>query len=256
MTKTSDNDNFAHHFHDRAALAEELGGRGFSLDAQILATTALDALGEVWMHDFPNDLAAMKRDLGGNPPSSIRMARLIKRFAAGTPHVGKVAVVLFAEDWKRNVPTAASDAEALLAPRRGQLPGELPYAHLDVPQDLLARECPALSADPVLAALIEEYEYPALLYRFVRSPLVHFGSTSSRTHGFTQGEEVFYMPLANGTTIGISLGVITSWLRVAATRYVAHCTEQGIQSAAAIKPARVAEDKLDAKWKRVAGALP
>jgi hypothetical protein len=252
MTDTSDNAYFERYFHDRAELADELSAGGRSIDANIIATTALDALGEVWLHDFAQERAAMEQALGGKVPPSIRMARLVKTFGVGAPHVGKVAVILFAEDWKRHVNTAVGDADALLKPRRPQVRGELPHAHLDVPRDELLRECPAISAEPLLVSLLEEYEYPALLYRFVRSPYVHYGTSSSRTHGFTRGEEVFYMPLAKGTTIGFSVGVVTAWLRVAATEYVAHCTRLGVRPAADIESARQAEDFLESRWKRVA----
>lgn len=257
MTDASDPDNdfFERHFHGRAELAEELQQRGFSVDANIVAATALDALAEVWLHDFQGERTAMEQELGGKVPPSIRMARFVKRFAVGAPHVGKVAVVLFAEDWKKYVSTAANEVDGLLAPRRPRLPGELPHAHLDITADDLLLECPALSAKPLAVALIEEYEYPALLYRFVRSPFVHFGTSSRRTHGFTRGEEVLYMPLAQGTTLGISVGVVTAWLRAAATGYVAYCNQRRVRPATNIEPAQQAEGALEARWKRVASAV-
>jgi hypothetical protein len=248
----TDNDFFVRHFQDRADLAEELHGRGFTVDARIIASTALDALGEVWFRDFPDDAQAIAKEVGGAVPPSIRMARLVKRFAAGAPQVDKVAVVLFAEDWKKNVPRSTVDADALLEPRRPKLPGELPHSYLDVSKDELLRECQPISSAPALVALVEEYEFPALLYRFVRSPTVHSGTSSNRTHGFAQRDEVFYMPLAHGTTIGISLGVVTGWLRAAVMAYVSHCAGLGVRPATAVNAGRQGEDALKAKWKRVA----
>jgi hypothetical protein len=250
MSDTSDNEYFARYFHDRADLADELAGREFSVEAHILASTALDALGEVWLHDFPDEREAMEQELGGKVPASIRMTRLVKRFAVGSAHVGKVAVVLFAVDWKKHGTPPATDADALLTPRLGRVRGELPYAHLDVSREELVRECPAISASARLTALVEEYEYPAVLYRFVRSPFVHTGTASKRTHGFTRGEEVFYMPLVQGMTIGIAVGAVTAWLRAAAASYVGECNQRGIRPATDIEPARQAEDVLESRWKR------
>ncbi len=220
MGDTTDNEHFKSYFHMRADVAEDLHKAGWTVDANIVATTALDALAEVWLHDFPGQSKTIQKLLGGAVPPSIRMARLVKRFAADAPHSDKVAVLMFAEDWKKNVPAATADADALLAPRIPKHRGELPHAHLDVSREELFQECPAIPHQPLLAALVEEYEYPALAYRFLRSPFVHYGTTSDRTHGFTRGIEVFYMPLKKGTTIGISLGVVTGWLRAAATNYV------------------------------------
>ncbi len=116
----------------------------------------------------------------------------------------------------------------------------------------LLRECPAIARQPKLAALTEEYEYPALLYRFVRSPLVHFGTSSSRTHGFVRGDEVFYMPLAHGTTIGIGIGVVTGWLRAAVYHYVALCEQHRVRPATGIDAGRGGEERIESKWKAVA----
>jgi hypothetical protein len=118
--------------------------------------------------------------------------------------------------------------------------------------DELLEECPAIARQSLLLALAEEYEYPALLYRFVRSPFVHFGTSSNRTHGFARANEVFYMSLEKGLTIGIGIGVVTGWLRAAATGYVSHCIMHGVRPATAIESARQAEDALASRWKRLA----
>lgn len=252
MNATSDIGYFASHFHDRAALGEELHQRGFAVDAKIVVATALDALGEIWLHDFAADEAALRKESGGTISSARRMARLVKRFAVGAPHHDRVAVVLFAEDWAANVPAAAADAEVLLAPRRPQMRGEFPHAHLDVSAQEVMRECPALSGQPALQAILEEYEYPALFYRFVRSALVHYGSGSRRTHGFTRHDEVFYLPLGHGTTIGFGIGVAAGWLRTAVDGYVALCTRENIRPATSIDSGVKGEKDLRAKWDHVA----
>jgi len=251
MADIDDNEYFTRYFHERAAVADDLAAHDRSVDANIIATTALDALGEVWLHDFPLERATMEKEVGGVVPPAIRMARLVKRFSVGAPHVGKVAVVLFAVDWKRLVPADAADADALLGRRWHRKHGELPYSHLDVPRDDLVHESPALAA-PAFARVIEEYEYPALVYRFLRSPFVHFGTSSKRTHGFARGDEVFYMQLAKGMTIDFRVGLVTGWLRAAATAYVAHCNREGVRPATGIEPAQQAEDALESRWKKVA----
>jgi len=40
-------------FLDRAGLADELSRSVYVLDATVIATTAVDALGEIWVRDFP-----------------------------------------------------------------------------------------------------------------------------------------------------------------------------------------------------------
>jgi len=252
LNTTSDIEYLAGHFHDRAALGEERHQRGFTVDAKIVVSTALDALGEIWLHDFPADRAALEKELGGTISPALRMARLVRLFAAGAPHHAKVAVFLFAEDWATHVPAAAADAEVLLAPRRPQMRGQLPHAHMDVSAQEVMRECPAISGNPMLQAILEEYEYPALFYRFVRSALVHHGTGARRTHGFTRGDEVFYLPVERGTTIGFGIGVAAGWLRAAVDGYVALCTQENVRPATDMDSGAEGEDRLRARWQRIA----
>lgn len=62
------------YFHRRADVVETTDREHHYLEACILASSALDARGEVWFHDFPTDKLALERAAGGKCPSSIRMA--------------------------------------------------------------------------------------------------------------------------------------------------------------------------------------
>lgn len=245
-------DPFERYFHDRADLADELARTGHVLDACVLATTALDALGEIWVHDFPDEGKALDREAGGRVSGSIRMARLVKRFASTDADAPKVAVVCFAEDWKRHVPAAAAHASGLLASRLGKLRGELPHSHRDVTRAALIAECPEIGTNPKLAALVEDYEYAALLYRFYRCPMVHLAGRANRTHGFTRDDEVMYMPLHGGfTSISFGPQLITRWLRAVASGYVMTCSHAGVTPAKDIDPGSREEDLLRARWSKI-----
>jgi hypothetical protein len=245
-------DPFERYFHDRADLADELSGRGHVFEASVLATTALDALAEIWVHDFPTEAKALDVEAGGRVSGSIRMARLVKSFAPAESEAQKVAVVCFAEDWKRHVPGATATVDAILQPRVGKMRGELPHSHQDVPRAALLAECPAIAVGTKLAALVEEYEYAALLYRFYRCPTVHLGGSAKRTHGFTRNEEVMYMPLYGGfTSISFGPKLVTRWLRTVATGYVAACDAAGITPAKDLDPGTREEENLRIKWSKI-----
>jgi hypothetical protein len=245
-------DLFEKYFHDRADLADELSRGGYALEASVLATTALDALAEIWVHDFPAEGKALDVEAGGRVSGSIRMARLVKRFAPAEPEAQKVAVVCFAEDWKRHVPAAAATADTLLKPRLGKFRGELPHSHQDVPRAALLAECPAITAGTKIAALVEEYEYAALLYRFYRCPTVHLGGSAKRTHGFTRDEEVMYMPLHPGfTSVSFGPRLVTRWLRAVATGYATTCAAAGVTPAKDLDPGTREEESLRSKWSKV-----
>jgi hypothetical protein len=243
---------FERYFLARAELAEDLWSKEWRLEASILITTSLDALGAIWMHDFPSDRKALEKEVGGKPPSSIVMTRLLRRFAPSDPDALKVAVVCFAEDWTRHVPASAVDADALLTDRLGRFKGELPHSHRDVTRDALLLEAPAIATNTKLAALVEEYEYPALLYRFYRCPVVHMGSSARRTHGFTRGTEVMYMPLHKGfTSISFGPHLMTRWLRSAVTGYVDACDAANVKPAADLDPGQREEETLANRWAKV-----
>lgn len=248
-------------FHRKADLIDELAQAGRRDEVTILATTALDALGAVWFSDFPEVESSMKQECGGKPPLSLRMARLMATFVPGDPEAAKVAVVCFAEDLLRYKPELTWLAGKLLDPRcperdeKGLHFGELPRSYLDKTRAELLEECPELTDSPGLPALIEEYTYPAVLYRFFRCPLVHMASGSNRTHGFASGKEVMYMRFNPSEITAISFGpqLLTGWVRSVASGYVAACVEAGRGPAGNVDAGKDAEGWLEGRWKRLAG---
>src|SRR4028118_1825356 len=135
---------FEHYFYIRAQLADDMASSGHVADAHTLATASLDALAEIWLHDFPDIKKKLEIELGGTIPGSIRLARLLKQFVINDARVSKVAVVCFAEDWKNNRPQDAQIADQLLSRRISDEPRELPRAYLDVSRTELAQECSEL----------------------------------------------------------------------------------------------------------------
>ncbi|MGD2182892.1 hypothetical protein [Lusitaniella coriacea] len=253
------NDPFEHYFHKRAQRADDMTASGTILDANILATAALDALAKIWLNDFPDVKRNMEKDLGGGIPSSIRLSRLLKTFASHDPRVSKVAVVCFAEDWKLYRPQDTDIANRLLSKRLSDDPNEflraheLPKSYLDVSRNELTQECPELTTRPDLFALLENYEYGALLYAFYRCPLVHCATGSSRTHGFTRKEEIMYYPSSKDDRITISFGsnLITHWLRDVVSGYVKSCQQQGIVPANNFDAGTEQEKRLEGLWNRL-----
>jgi hypothetical protein len=180
------------------------------------------------------------------------MTALLEKFAAGEAEAQKIAVVCFAEDWRRYAPAGSAIADALLAPRRGRLPGELPHAHLDVAKDDLLRECPPIATNPRLATIVDEYRYAAILYRLYRCSMVHVGGAPHRTHGFTRDEEVFYMQLRRGfTSISFGPRLVTRWLRAVARGYAAACARAGVRPADDLDPGLRQEEALANKWGKI-----
>lgn len=246
---------FEKYFHDRADLADKLAENGWVLEARTIAAASLDALASIWLHDYPDVKSKLVAELAGTPPPSIRMTRFLKLFAAADEEVHKVAVVCFAEDWKRYDTNSAALAARLLAPRLGKGRGDLPHSHKDVPISLLVKEEPELAMLPHIVQMAEEYEYGALLYSFYRCPLVHHASPSKRTHGFTRGTEVMYMPLhSNHTSISFGPALITRWLRCTATGYVSACARDSIRPANDFDPGKDPEGRLEGRWKRLLGS--
>lgn len=240
-------------FHERANHVDELARLRWDQEAAILATTALDALGAVWFCDFPEEERKLAKQVGGNVPASLRMSQLVGTFAPDDEHARKVAVVCFAEDMRRHCRELAALAAQLLKTRVEDEPLALPRAYLDkTPHNLLV-ECPELASPPGLLALIEEYTYPALLYRFFRCPMVHMASGSKRTHGFARGREVMYMRIEPRKFTSISFGpqLMTDWIRKATSGYVAACLKAGIRPANQIDAGAEHEAKLDDRWRRL-----
>lgn len=251
-------DPFEHYFYKQAQHADELVALGSSPAACILATSSLDALAEIWLHDFPKVEEKFNKEFGGKIPSSIRLARLLKQFIPNDPHVSKVAVVCFAEDWKHYRPQDSYIADQLLSKRINQDPifagHELPRAYLDKSRDELAKECPELAASSGLLALAEEYEYGALLYTLYRCSLVHVGTNSKRTHGFARGEEIMYywsFDSSGKVTIGFGPNLITRWLRNVVSGYVQACHQAGIIPADNINAGINQEDRFKRFWNKL-----
>jgi hypothetical protein len=247
-------DPFENYFCKRAQLADEMALAGHVTDAHTLATASLDALSEIWLHDFPDVKKQLENELGGTVPASIRLARFLKQFAVGDDRVGKVAVVCFAEDWKKYRPQDTDIADRLLSRRISNEPNELPRIYLDLTRNELAQECPELNSRPDLYALAEEYEYGAILYSFYRCPLVHVATNSRRTHGFTRGEEIMYYWSFDddGVTISFGPNLATCWLRNVSSNYVRTCHQLGITPADHIGASTSQEDRFRRRWNRLA----
>lgn len=250
-------DPFEHYFYKQAQHADEMVASGSAPAAYTLATLSLDALAEIWLHDFPEVEEKFKKEFRGKIPSSIRLARLLKQFIPNDPCVSKVAVVCFAEDWKHYLPQDSHIAEQLLSKRINQDPifagHELPRAYLDKSRDELAKECPELAARSDLLALAEEYEYGALLYSFYRCSLVHVATNSKRTHGFARGEEIMYYWSFDGSrvTIGFGPNLITRWLRNVVSGYVQACHQADIIPANNIDAGTNQENRFKGLWNKL-----
>ena len=251
------NDPFEHYFYRRAQLVDDMAASGSIVESYILATASLDAVAEIWFNDFPEVKRKLESELGGKVPSSIRLARLLKNFISNDPHVSKVAVVCFAQDWKCYRSEDAHIADQLLSKRLSDDPDEylrsheLPKSYLDVSRNELAQECPEITTRPGLFKLLEEYEYGSLLYTFYRCPLVHFGIGSRRTHGLTYGEEIMYhWSSCDDDRITISFGpnLISRWLRNVVSSYVQSCQKVDIVPADNLDAGTSQEERFKKCW--------
>ena len=250
-------DPFEHSFYEYAQWLEE----AWSVTAaNTLATSSLDALAGIWLHNFPDAKKKLQKEVGGTIPASIRLARFLKQFIPNDPDVNKVAVVCFAEDWKLYRPQDAHVADLIINKRVNKDPNDVfsghepPRAYLDVSRDELARECPELAANLDLLALAEEYEYGAILYSLYRCPLVHAATNSNRTHGFARGEKSMYYWSLDGSgrvTIGFGTHLIIRWLRNAVTGYVQTCHQAGIIPASNIDAGSSQEERFKRLWSKI-----
>jgi hypothetical protein len=247
--------HFERFFHNRADVADKLADSGSLIDSLILSTTALDALAEIWLHDFPHTEKALQNNYGKPIPGYIKLAQLLKEFAADDPDANKVAVICFAEDWKRYYPQETTIADQLIDKRRGTTPFERdwmsPNISLDVPIKLLAEECPLLNVYPKLWRLAEEYQYGAILYKFYRCPLVHSSNPAERIHFFTRGDEIMYCGSpqdVNKTAISFGPNLITRWLRHVMSNYIQCCRVAGVIPGKNLDSGFEPEDKLKKRW--------
>jgi hypothetical protein len=237
-----------------------LASSGFVEDSRILSVTSLDALAEIWLHDFPIKKIQLERQLGGKFPASIRFTRFLKEFIVNDPTVEKVAVACFAEDWKYHLSQDISLAERLLSKRFGNNSNEflrareMPKSYLDVSRSELLLECPQITTRSDLFNLLEEYEYGALLYSFYRCPLIHLSTQSNRIHGFAREREISYKYSSDGNgriTIGFGPKLITDWLRNSVSKYVQACHQEDIIPAHGIDGGASQEERLKKRWNRI-----
>lgn len=246
---------FENHFHKRVEVADKLADSGSLIESLILSTTALDALAMIWLHDFPDTKKALDKEYGGGISESIRLTRLLKKFAADDPDARKVAVVCFAEDWKRYYPQETDIADQLLNKRCGTTPSKRnwmrPSSYLDIPIESLADECPLLDVYPKLRRVAEEYEYGAMLYKFYRCTLVHYSISSGRIHSLACGENIkYHWSFQNPDQTAISFGpnLITRWLRCVVSNYVKFCRETSIIPAKDLDSGAKPEYTLKTLW--------
>lgn len=245
---------FENYFHRRATVADQLYAQGDTVDARILATTALDALAKIWLHDFPEIKRDLNQHYGGGMSEFTRLSQLLKHFAKDDPDGSKVAVVCFAEDWKLFRPEDSTLANQLLDKRLSDDPNQLPKSYLDSSLANLEKECPQIAQNQQLRRMAEEYEYGALLYKFYRCPLVHSSKSPDRIHGFARGERVMYYWSEvdpNRTTIGFGLNLITRWLRIVATNYVQFCREEAVIPTEKLDAGIEPENKLKNRWSKL-----
>lgn len=243
---------FREYFNAQADIADELYQTDHAINCYMTATAAIDALAEIWESDFPEEAQALSREFGGTVPSSVRMARFVRKFAAD-PRAEKIAVICFAEDAFRFKPTIVpSEVAALLRSRIPSEPGVLPRVDLDVDLAALKREAPTLLGKPEVSTLVEEYFYPALLYSLYRCPVVHTLGWSKRTQGWVRKDDVMYTKdAADFTSIGFGPDLVTHWLRASLSGYLDSCERAGVKPAGNIDPGAEHEQRLRKKWERL-----
>lgn len=254
-------EEFESYFHERAALAEQLFRDSWREEAYLVATVALDALAQIWVHD--SQRGGLRPPLAapttGRPSSALRMNALLDVFAPADEHAGKVAVVLFAEDMRRLRLDLAAVAQRLLD-RRVETEGPptavtfraSPLVHLDCTVADLAQEEPELERR--LLDVAQHYRYPAFAYRFLRSSAVHAGLRGARVNRFADKQPddvVDYFPAWVGPrgdvrpiSLGIGLGVLSRWVRTVVSAYVRACHDP----ADGFDPSSDAQAMLDRTW--------
>lgn len=219
--------SFRDYFFNRAEVSDGLTQKGATTDALILSTTSLDALGKVWAHHFAEQANQLASAFGGGLSDSQRLAYMLNEFTGPEDNANKIAVVCFAEDWKRAAPQMSSFIDSTLLSNRVLAcePRESPRAYLDVSLDDLLEQHPEIAEEPGLVRVAKEYQYGAILYRMYRCPLVHSSLHSSHTHGFARGYEVSYWRQSGKSTrIGYGSLLVSLWLRQAAAGLAQKCS--------------------------------
>lgn len=245
---------FCKYFIKRADISDGLVKGGATTDALILSTTTLDALGKIWQHHFPEEVHRLALTYGGGLSDSQRLAHLLKQFARADKHANKIAVVCFAEDWKRVAPQRSEFIDSALLLHRSLEcePLESPRAYLDTSLDQLLAQHPEIAGDPILVRVAQEYHYGAILYRMYRCPLVHSSLHSSRTHGFVRNEEVSYWRQSGEKTrIGFGPLLVTRWVRQVASGLAEKCIKSSISPCSGVDPDIEQERRLSALWEKL-----
>ena len=246
--------SFRDYFFKRAEVSDRLAQGGSTTDALILSTTSLDALGKVWAHHFAEEANQLASAYGGGLSDSQRLSHMLNKFTEPEDNANNIAVVCFAEDWKRAAPRKSSFIDSILLLDRVSAcePRESPRAYLDVSLDDLLKQHPEIADEPGLARVAQEYHYGAILYRMYRCPLVHSSLHSSRTHGFARTQGVSYWRQSGeATRIGFSPLLVTRWLRQVAAGLTHKCIHSSINPCSGVDPDAEQRPRLSVLWKKV-----
>lgn len=227
-------DPFEQFFKNKSKIALRLHKNNHHQECYTLLTTTLESLSQIWLKDFKEDKKQIieeqrtiyPEDKIKNAHARLAITRLLKKFAPHAPYSKHVSVIMFAEDWRRNIPEDANIANSLLN-KRISTTGALPDQSQDITAEELIAEITSyrtIDRKDILADIIERYEYGALVYKLYRCPLVHNNNPSKLTHGFVQEDEIRYMyqdintatqsfePQSRPIRIGFGPKIISKWI--------------------------------------------
>jgi hypothetical protein len=246
--------SFLDYFFNRAQISDGLTQTGSTTEALILSTTSLDSLGKIWAYHFADEASQLASAYGGGLSESQRLAHILKKFTGTEDIANRLAVVCFAEDWKKADPQKASFIDSTLLAQRALEcePRESPRAYLDVSLDELLAQHPEIEVDPRLIRVAREYQYGAILYRMYRCPLIHSSLHSCHTHGFARNEEVkYWRKSAVKTSIGFGPLLVTRWLRKVAEGLVHKCILSSINPCLGVDPDVEQDRRLSNLWSTI-----
>lgn len=251
-------DQFESYFQKTADKAEELFACGFRTEAFLVATVAIDALAQLWRHDF--------KLTGEDGP--LNFAAFVDQFA-GDPRSRLVCVVFLAEDMLTHSTTRLHPAAQRLLEARAAWAGpkprevhsrECPHAHRDASWADLIVEEPSLAGETSLQSVARYYTRAALAYRLYRCGPAHAFSRGSRTSGFSDikgDDEISYFPpyrsggFVRPISLKIGIRTFTGWLRSAATNYAAECIASEKTPGFGFDASATSLANLTKKWKSV-----
>jgi hypothetical protein len=245
---------FLDYFLRRAQISDGLAQTGSTTEALILSTTSLDSLGKIWAYHFAEEASRLATEYGGGLSDSQRLAHILKLFAGAEDIANRMAVVCFAEDWKKADPQKTQFIDsALLAQRSLECePRESPRAYLDITLDELLAKYPEIVANPRLARVAREYQYGAILYRMYRCPLVHSSMHSCHTHGFARNQEVkYWRQSAEKINIGFGPLLVTGWLRKVAKGLTQKCILCSINPCLGVSSDEEQDRRLSSLWSKI-----